>query len=204
MSAPRAAAARRATVGAACLLVFASGGMARADDNGIADDSPGHRPGLARGHGRGHLHAHGGPGDQHVRHHRSRSSVRRAGQLRRHRHASRRRGLGRHRQTRRRRLDEARRRPAESPGTGPRGEDAIALINGRYLHGTTDSVQLREFAQLCDLDFFKKEFSSKPPSEQLVKGSRTTVDGRPPSRSPAGATAGRARTRSPPRTSRTC
>lgn len=40
MSAPRAAAARRVTVGAACLLVLASGGVARADDNGIADDSP--------------------------------------------------------------------------------------------------------------------------------------------------------------------
>lgn len=66
---------------------------------------------------------------------------------------------------------------AQAPG--PAGEDAVALINGRYLHGTTDSVQLRDFAQLCDLDFFKKEFSSKPPSEQLVKGARTTVDGRP-------------------------
>ncbi|WP_328296839.1 hypothetical protein OG389_02815 [Streptomyces sp. NBC_00435] len=62
---------------------------------------------------------------------------------------------------------------------GGAGEDAIALINGRYLHGTTGSFLLRDFADFCDLDFFKKEFSSKPVSEQLTKGPRTTVDGRP-------------------------
>ncbi|MFE0577452.1 MULTISPECIES: hypothetical protein [unclassified Streptomyces] len=58
-------------------------------------------------------------------------------------------------------------------------EDAIALINGRYLHGTTDNIMLRDFAQFCDLDYFKSEFSSKPANEQLTKGARTTVDGRP-------------------------
>ncbi|MEU9305536.1 hypothetical protein [Streptomyces sp. NPDC048269] len=58
-------------------------------------------------------------------------------------------------------------------------EDAIELINGRYLHGTTGSSLLRDFARFCDLDFFKEQFSSKPVNEQLAKGSRTTVGGRP-------------------------
>ncbi|MEU9372875.1 hypothetical protein AB0D94_03725 [Streptomyces sp. NPDC048255] len=58
-------------------------------------------------------------------------------------------------------------------------DDAIALINGRYLHGTTDSLLLRDFAEFCDMDFYKEEFSSKPVNEQLEKGARTTVDGRP-------------------------
>ncbi|WP_329403823.1 hypothetical protein OG523_05420 [Streptomyces virginiae] len=180
MSAPRAAAARRATVGAACLLVFASGGMARADDNGIADDSAqaiaqASREAMAgvtsmrmvgqvtntsgttaldlrfdeQGNCVGTVTPPGDAG--------SAAIVKRGDDVW-------------------MKLDDALLR-AQAPG--PAGEDAIALINGRYLHGTTDSVQLREFAQLCDLDFFKKEFSSKPPSEQLVKGSRTTVDGRP-------------------------
>ncbi|MEC4570091.1 hypothetical protein [Streptomyces virginiae] len=66
---------------------------------------------------------------------------------------------------------------AQVPGGA--AEDAIALINGRYLHGTTDNILLRDFAQFCDLDYFKREFSSKPVNEQLTKGSTATVDGRP-------------------------
>ncbi|MFE9462625.1 hypothetical protein ACFYNW_02915 [Streptomyces virginiae] len=66
---------------------------------------------------------------------------------------------------------------AQVPGGA--AEDAIALIKGRYLHGTTDNIMLRDFAQFCDLDYFKREFSSKPVNEQLTKGSTTTVDGRP-------------------------
>ncbi|MGW6710519.1 hypothetical protein ACWGDE_37290, partial [Streptomyces sp. NPDC054956] len=62
---------------------------------------------------------------------------------------------------------------------GPLAESTIALVNGRYLHGTTASAMLRDFADFCDLDFFKKEFSKKPVNEELTKGSRTTVDGRP-------------------------
>ncbi|MFD3694905.1 hypothetical protein ACFWUZ_01870 [Streptomyces sp. NPDC058646] len=62
---------------------------------------------------------------------------------------------------------------------GAAAEDAIALINGRYVHGTTSSLLLREFAEFCDLDHFKEEFSSTPAAEQLDKGARTTVDGRP-------------------------
>ncbi|MGY4387496.1 hypothetical protein [Streptomyces sp. TE12347] len=180
MSAPRAAAARRVTVGAACLLVLASGGVARADDNGIADDSPqaiaqASREAMAgvtsmrmvgkvtntsgttaldlrfdeQGNCVGTVTPPGGTGSADI--------VKRGDDVW-------------------MKLDDALLR-AQAPG--PAGEDAVALINGRYLHGTTDSVQLRDFAQLCDLDFFKKEFSSKPPSEQLVKGARTTVDGRP-------------------------
>lgn len=180
MSAPRAAAARRVTVGAACLLVLASGGLARADDNGIADDSPqaiaqASREAMAgvtsmrmvgkvtntsgttaldlrfdeQGNCVGTVTPPGSTGSAEI--------VKRGDDVW-------------------MKLDEALLR-AQAPG--PAGEDAVALINGRYLHGTTDSVQLRDFAQLCDLDFFKKEFSSKPPSEQLVKGARTTVDGHP-------------------------
>ncbi|WP_327418166.1 hypothetical protein [Streptomyces sp. NBC_01233] len=66
---------------------------------------------------------------------------------------------------------------AQVPGGA--AEDAIALINGRYLHGTTSSPVLSDFAEFCDLDFYKKEFTSKPVNEKLEKGSRTTVDGRP-------------------------
>ncbi|MFD5144060.1 hypothetical protein [Streptomyces sp. NPDC058401] len=66
---------------------------------------------------------------------------------------------------------------AQIPGFA--AEAAIALVNGRYVHGTTDSSLLRSFAEVCDLDFFKKEFASKPADEQLTKGSRTDVDGRP-------------------------
>ncbi|MDX3536725.1 hypothetical protein PV721_20550 [Streptomyces sp. MB09-01] len=66
---------------------------------------------------------------------------------------------------------------AQAPGGT--AEDAIALINGRYLHGTTSSPLLSDFAEFCDIDFYKKEFTSKPAKEQLEKGSHTTVDGRP-------------------------
>ncbi|WP_030763024.1 hypothetical protein [Streptomyces sp. NRRL F-2664] len=66
---------------------------------------------------------------------------------------------------------------AQAPGAA--AEDAIALIDGRYLHGTTDNAMLRDFAQFCDLDHFKKEFSAKPAGERLTKGPTTTVDGRP-------------------------
>ncbi|WP_405496686.1 hypothetical protein [Streptomyces sp. NBC_00096] len=62
---------------------------------------------------------------------------------------------------------------------GGAADDAIALINGRFLHGTTGSFLLRDFADFCDLDFFRKEFPSKPAGEQVTKGPRTTVDGRP-------------------------
>ncbi|MER7822498.1 hypothetical protein ABTX85_08025 [Streptomyces sp. NPDC096097] len=180
MSAPRATAARRATVGAACLLVLASGGSARADDNGIADDSAqaiaqASRAAMAQvtsmrmvgkvtnttgttaldlrfdsqGNCVGTVTPPGGTGSADI--------VKRGDDVW-------------------MKLDDALLR-AQAPGAA--GEDAVALIDGRYLHGTTASVELRDFAQLCDLDFFKKEFSSKPPSEQLVKGARTTVDGHP-------------------------
>ncbi|WP_420078110.1 hypothetical protein ACN6AT_01535 [Streptomyces sp. JL4002] len=58
-------------------------------------------------------------------------------------------------------------------------DDAVALINGRYLHGTTSSPLLSDFADFCDLDFFREEFSAKPADASLQKGARTTVDGRP-------------------------
>ncbi|MFI1645632.1 hypothetical protein ACH4XT_01610 [Streptomyces avidinii] len=180
MSASRAAAARCATAGAACLLVLASGTTAGADDNGIADESAqaiaqASREAMAgvtsmrlvgkvtdtsgtttldlrfdeQGNCVGSVTPPGNAGTADI--------IKRGNDVW-------------------MKLDDALLK-AQVPG--PAADDAIALVNGRYLHGTTDSPMLREFAQVCDLDFFKKEFSSKPASEQLVKGSRTTVDGRP-------------------------
>ncbi|MFI7355821.1 hypothetical protein ACIBTP_17930 [Streptomyces avidinii] len=180
MSASRAAAARCATAGAACLLVLASGTTAGADDNGIADESAqaiaqASREAMAgvtsmrlvgkvteasgttaldlrfdeQGNCVGSVTPPGNAGTADI--------VKRGNDVW-------------------MKLDDALLK-AQVPGAG--ADDAIALVNGRYLHGTTDSPLLREFAQVCDLDFFKKEFSSKPAGEQLTKGSRTTVDGRP-------------------------
>ncbi|MCB5169705.1 hypothetical protein LG634_33510 [Streptomyces bambusae] len=75
------------------------------------------------------------------------------------------------------RLDEALLR-SQVPGAGA-AQDAIALIDGRYLHGTTDSALLKGFAEFCDLDTYKDDFSSKPPDETLTKGGRVSVGGRP-------------------------
>ncbi|MER7761645.1 hypothetical protein [Streptomyces sp. NPDC097619] len=62
---------------------------------------------------------------------------------------------------------------------GSAADDAIALIDGRYLHGTTNSAVLKQFAEFCDLNQFKEKFSSAPAGEKLTKGQRTTVDGDP-------------------------
>ncbi|MEU4728962.1 hypothetical protein [Streptomyces sp. NPDC023588] len=180
MSAPRSAAARCAAAGTACLVMFTGAGAARADDNGIADKSA---PAIAdaarkamsgvtsmrmvatvkdssgttsldlrfdeRGNCVGSVAPPGKSGKADI--------VKRGKDVW-------------------MKLDEDILR-AQVPGDA--AEDAIALINGRYLHGTTGSPLLRDFAEFCDLGFFKKEFSSKPVNEQLDKGARTTVDGRP-------------------------
>ncbi|WP_404953804.1 hypothetical protein [Streptomyces sp. 147326] len=182
MSAPRAAAARRAAVGTVCLFMFAGPGTgaARADDNGVADKSA---PAIAaaarkamseltsmrmaakvtdgsgttaldlrfdgRGNCVGTVTAPGGSGTADV--------VKRGDDVW-------------------MKLDDELLRAQVPGGTA---DDAIALINGRYLHGTTSSPLLSDFAEFCDLDFYKKEFTRKPVNEQLEKGSRTTVDGRP-------------------------
>lgn len=180
MSAPRAAAARCVAAGAVSSLILVGAGAARADDNGIADKSAqaiadASRDAMSgvtsmrmvakvidtsgttsldlrfddRGDCVGTVTPPGGSGTADI--------VKRGDDVW-------------------MKLDDALLR-AQVPGVA--AEDAIALVNGRYLHGTTHSVLLRDFAELCDLDFFKKEFSSKPVNEQLAKGSRTTVDGRP-------------------------
>ncbi|MFE4258880.1 hypothetical protein [Streptomyces sp. NPDC056883] len=180
MSAPRAAAARSAAAGAVCSLILVGAGAARADDNGIADKSAQGIADASReamsgvtsmrmvakvtdkagttaldlrfdvgGNCVGTVTPPGGSGTADI--------IKRGDDVW-------------------MKLDDALLR-AQVPGVA--AEDAIALVNGRYLHGTTHSPLLRGFADLCDLDFFKKEFSSKPANEQLTKGSRTTVDGRP-------------------------
>ncbi|MFJ7154129.1 hypothetical protein ACIQUQ_04250 [Streptomyces sp. NPDC101118] len=62
---------------------------------------------------------------------------------------------------------------------GPAGDAAIALINGRYIHGTVQNALLRDFTDFCDLSNFKNTFAGRPVNEQLTKGQRTTVDGAP-------------------------
>ncbi|MER6445945.1 hypothetical protein DEJ51_31565 [Streptomyces venezuelae] len=180
MSGPRAAMARCTTAGAACLLVFAGAGAAEADDNGMADKS-------AQAIAQASREAMTGL-----------TSMRMVGKVT---DASGTTGLdlrfdeqgdcvgtvtppgdaGKADIVKRgddvwMKLDDDLLR---SQVPGPAAEDAIALVDGRYLHGTTDSPMLSDFAQVCDLGFFKKEFSSKSPGEQLTKGSETTVDGQP-------------------------
>ncbi|MFJ6755945.1 MULTISPECIES: hypothetical protein [unclassified Streptomyces] len=182
MSAPRAATARCAAVGTVCLLMFAGPGTgaAVADDNGIADKSapaiaaaarkamseltsmrmaakvtdPSGTTALdlrfdAQGNCAGTVTPPGDSGTADV--------VKRGDDVW-------------------MKLDDELLR-AQVPGG--KADDAIALINGRYLHGTTSSPLLSDFAEFCDLDFYKKEFTRKPVNEQLEKGARTTVDGRP-------------------------
>lgn len=66
---------------------------------------------------------------------------------------------------------------AQVPGTA--GDLAAKLINGRYIHGTTDNAMLKQFSEFCDLSQFRRGFTTKPVSEQLAKGGRTTVAGSP-------------------------
>ncbi|MGW5398883.1 hypothetical protein [Streptomyces sp. NPDC003952] len=177
---PRAAAARCVAAGAVCSLILVGAGTAAADDNGIADKSPRAIADASRdamsgvtsmrmvakvtdkagttaldlrfdeqGDCVGTVTPPGGEGKADI--------IKRGDDVW-------------------MRLDDALLR-AQVPGFA--GEGAIALVNGRYLHGTTDSSLLRDFAEVCDLDFFKKEFSSKPADAQLAKGARTDVDGRP-------------------------
>ncbi|MFF1413058.1 hypothetical protein ACFVX6_25350 [Streptomyces sp. NPDC058289] len=182
MSAPRAAsaAARCAAAGAVCSLILVGAGAAGADDNGIADKSAQAIADASReamsgvtsmrmvakvidtsgttdldlrfdvgGNCVGTVTPPGGSGTAEI--------IKRGDDVW-------------------MKLDDALLR-AQIPGLA--ADDAIALVNGRYVHGTTGSSVLRGFAELCDLDFFKKEFSSKRANEQLAKESRTTVDGRP-------------------------
>lgn len=180
MSAPRVAAARCTAAGAVCSLILVGAGAAAADDNGIADKSPRAIADASRaamsgvtslrmaakvtdasgttdldlrfdvqGNCVGTVTPPGSSGKADI--------IKRGDDVW-------------------MKLDDALLR-AQVPGFA--ADDAIALVNGRYLHGTTGSPLLRDFAEVCDLDFFKKEFASKPANEQLAKGSRTTVDGRP-------------------------
>ncbi|MEU2453315.1 MULTISPECIES: hypothetical protein [unclassified Streptomyces] len=180
MTAYRATAVRCATAGAACLLVLAGGGAAGADDNGVADESA---QAIAQASRKamagvtsmrlvGKVTNTSGTTALDLRFDEQGNcvgSVTPAGDMGRADIIKRGNDVWM-------KLDDALLK-AQVPGAG--GDDTVALVNGRYLHGTTNSPMLSEFAQICDLNFFKKEFSSKPASEQLVKGARSTVDGRP-------------------------
>ncbi|MFD8411589.1 hypothetical protein ACFV2Q_07455 [Streptomyces sp. NPDC059650] len=60
---------------------------------------------------------------------------------------------------------------------GSAGEDAAALINNRWIHGSADNALLRGLAQVCDLADFQRTYTARPASESLTKGRTTTVDG---------------------------
>ncbi|MET9964073.1 hypothetical protein ABZ128_34200 [Streptomyces sp. NPDC006326] len=64
---------------------------------------------------------------------------------------------------------------SQVPGSG--GKDAAELINGRWIHGSTRNALLREFSEVCDLSGFQRKYASKPASESLAKGGKTTVGG---------------------------
>ncbi|MCX5409246.1 hypothetical protein OHA37_36005 [Streptomyces sp. NBC_00335] len=180
MSVPRAAAARCAAAGAVCSLILVGAGPAAADDNDIADKSPQAIADASREAMSGvtsmrmvaKVTDKSGTTDLDLRFDERGNcvgSVKPPG-------SSGRADIIKRGDDVWMRLDDALLR-SQIPGFA--ADDAIALVNGRYLHGTTDSSLLRGFAEVCDLDFFKKEFSSKPAHEQLAKGSRTDVDGRP-------------------------
>ncbi|WP_374777145.1 hypothetical protein OG756_34620 [Streptomyces sp. NBC_01310] len=182
MSAPRAAAARRAAAGTVCLLVFAGAGVstARADDNGLADKS-------AQAIADATREAMSEVTSMHMVAKATEKSGTTALDLRFDEQGNcvgtvtppgdaGRADIIKRGDDVWMKLDDDLLR-AHVPGGA--ADDAIALIDGRYVHGTTNSLLLRDFAEFCDLDFYKEELSSKPASEQLVKGARTTVDGRP-------------------------
>ncbi len=182
MSAPRAAAARCAAAGTVCLLVIAGTGVgtARAEDNGIADQSAQAIADAAR-------EAMSDVTSMHMVAKATEKSGTTALDLRFDEQGncvgtvtppgdSGRAEIIKRGTDVWMKLDEDLLR-SQVPGGA--ADDAIALIDGRYVHGTTSSFLLRDFAEFCDLGFYKKELSSKPANEQLSKGSRTTVDGRP-------------------------
>ncbi|MBW5485747.1 hypothetical protein [Streptomyces bambusae] len=66
---------------------------------------------------------------------------------------------------------------SQTPGTA--GEDAIALINGRWIHGKAGNPMLREFGDICDLSAFQREYASDRVTENVTKGGKAEVGGTP-------------------------
>ncbi|MFD7630088.1 hypothetical protein ACFV7Q_29385 [Streptomyces sp. NPDC059851] len=60
---------------------------------------------------------------------------------------------------------------------GPAGDNAIALINDRWIHGNAGNALLRGLTQVCDLKDFQRTYASRPTSEKLTKGGTTSVNG---------------------------
>ncbi|MFG2297392.1 hypothetical protein [Streptomyces sp. NPDC048603] len=62
---------------------------------------------------------------------------------------------------------------------GPAGQDAAEVINGRWIHGSAGNPMLGDFAEVCDLSAFQKQYASKPRTANAEKGGKTEVDGKP-------------------------
>ncbi|MFC5723448.1 hypothetical protein ACFP1Z_25110 [Streptomyces gamaensis] len=61
---------------------------------------------------------------------------------------------------------------------GPEGEAVGELFKGRYLHGTVEDGDLKEFAEMCNLAVVRKQFTEEAGSGgRWTKGELTTLDG---------------------------
>ncbi|MCX4392655.1 hypothetical protein [Streptomyces sp. NBC_01767] len=61
------------------------------------------------------------------------------------------------------------------------GSAFAAILNGRYMKGSADDPRLRDLANGCDLDTFRKLVGDNADNDRgtLNKGRRTTLDGAP-------------------------
>ncbi|MGW9121946.1 hypothetical protein ACWGRV_35960, partial [Streptomyces sp. NPDC055663] len=61
------------------------------------------------------------------------------------------------------------------------GSAFAAILNGRYMKGSADDPRLRDLANGCDLDTFRKLVSDNADNDRgtLNKGHKTTLDGAP-------------------------
>ncbi|MCB5181467.1 hypothetical protein [Streptomyces antimicrobicus] len=67
-----------------------------------------------------------------------------------------------------------------SQAPGGSGDDAIALINGRWIHGKAGNAMLRQFREICDLSSFQRSYATEPVGgEKLAKGGKAEVGGVP-------------------------
>ncbi|RSS56123.1 hypothetical protein [Streptomyces sp. WAC06614] len=67
-----------------------------------------------------------------------------------------------------------------SQAPGGSGDDAVALIDGRWIHGSAGNAVLREFRDLCDLSAFQRTYASRPAGgERVAKGRPAEVAGTP-------------------------
>ncbi|MFG2297393.1 hypothetical protein [Streptomyces sp. NPDC048603] len=61
---------------------------------------------------------------------------------------------------------------------GQTGKDAAKVVNGRWIHSTTDNPVLSDLTDFCDLNHWSDEEAWKPPGP-AKKGGEAEVDGKP-------------------------